>query len=566
MNEQNLQNLQLLESPNARYLGRRVIRSPQSSPEPFSRTGSMNRLSFTPSSRVARKLLIDDNDDNNINSNQQQKSQIINNNNDNNNNDNAFIDNNDKNIAANQTTKPILSNSMDEDEEIFNQDYANSMQQALNFSTRRSFGDRFIPSRTNFDVDVSNYNLRRDDALANGNLDTSPAKEEYKRTLSVQLFGAGSRNNVLPTQRRHSSGEPLRSAAVPGVPLLDAQTRSRARAPQRKCHRTIARTPLRILDAPHMLEDYYLNLLDWSKTNILAVALNQAVYLWNAQSGAITKLVELRTPDSYIASLKWSAQGDCLAVGTSESDVQLWDVTALKRVRSLDSHQGRVSVLAWHQGTLASGSRDALVQTHDPRVDSHVTATLAKHTQEVCGLSYSSEGQLASGGNDNLLCIWDPHRTGTPRHTFTHHQAAVKGIAWCPWQQNLLASGGGTADRTIRFWDTSTGACLNSVDTKSQVCSIIWSPHYRELVSSHGFSQNQLILWKYNSMVKVCELTGHTSRVLHMALSPDGETVVSASGDETLRFWKLFERRRAHDSKRNARVRSSLSLPSITLR
>jgi hypothetical protein len=108
---------------------------------------------------------------------------------------------------------------------------------------------------------------------------------------------------------------------------------------------------------------------------------------------------------------------------------------------------------------------------------------------------------------------------------------------------------GGTADRTLRFWDTSTGACLNSIDTKSQVsfeaqtietkppartntnqqqqvCSVLWSPHYRELVSSHGYSQNQLCVWKYPSMTKVCELTGHSSRVLHMAMSPDGETGV----------------------------------------
>jgi hypothetical protein len=39
----------------------------------------------------------------------------------------------------------------------------------------------------------------------------------------------------------------------------------------------------------------------------------------------------------------------------------------------------------------------------------------------------------------------------------------------------------------------------------------------------------------------VAELTGHTSRVLHMAMSPDGSTVVSAAGDETLRFWKIFD-------------------------
>lgn len=41
-------------------------------------------------------------------------------------------------------------------------------------------------------------------------------------------------------------------------------------------------------------------------------------------------------------------------------------------------------------------------------------------------------------------------------------------------------------------------------------------------------------------MVKVAEFTGHTSRVLHLAQSPDGTTVVSGAADETLRFWRVF--------------------------
>ena len=41
-------------------------------------------------------------------------------------------------------------------------------------------------------------------------------------------------------------------------------------------------------------------------------------------------------------------------------------------------------------------------------------------------------------------------------------------------------------------------------------------------------------------MQKVTELTGHKERVLHMATSPDGTTVVSAGADETLRFWRVF--------------------------
>ena len=50
-----------------------------------------------------------------------------------------------------------------------------------------------------------------------------------------------------------------------------------------------------------------------------------------------------------------------------------------------------------------------------------------------------------------------------------------------------------------------------------------------------------MTVWKYPSLAKVGELTGHTARVLHLALSPDGQTVASAAADETLRFWKLFE-------------------------
>lgn len=54
-------------------------------------------------------------------------------------------------------------------------------------------------------------------------------------------------------------------------------------------------------------------------------------------------------------------------------------------------------------------------------------------------------------------------------HRMTAHTAAVKALAWCPFQANLLASGGGTADRSIKFWNTHTGALLNSIDTGSQV-------------------------------------------------------------------------------------------------
>ena len=87
-----------------------------------------------------------------------------------------------------------------------------------------------------------------------------------------------------------------------------------------------------------------------------------------------------------------------------------------------------------------------------------------------------------------------------------------------------------------------TGACVNSVDTGSQVCSLLWAPNgEKELLSAHGYSENQLTLWKYPTMTRTAELTGHTQRVLHMAASADGTSVCSAGADETMRFWKIWD-------------------------
>ena len=96
---------------------------------------------------------------------------------------------------------------------------------------------------------------------------------------------------------------------------------------------------------------------------------------------------------------------------------------------------------------------------------------------------------------------------------------------------------------------------LNSVDTGSQVCALQWSPFEKELLSSHGYAENQLCLWKYPTMVKTKELKGHTSRVLHLATSPDGSMVCSAAADETLRFWNVF----GSEGKKNSVARDGIN-------
>jgi cell division cycle 20-like protein 1 (cofactor of APC complex) len=230
----------------------------------------------------------------------------------------------------------------------------------------------------------------------------------------------------------------------------------------------------------------------------------------------------------------------------------------------MTGHTARVGALAWNDHILTSGSRDRLIYHRDVRQPDQFIRKLAGHRQEVCGLKWNHEdGQLASGGNDNMLMVWEK-LNAEPTYKWKEHQAAVKAIAWSPHQRGLLASGGGTADRCIKFWNTLispyASSSINrtsnidpttppnltkSVDTGSQVCNLAWSINSNELVSTHGYSQNQIVVWKYPSMQQVVSLTGHTFRVLYLAMSPDGQVIVTGAGDETLRFWNAFKKRPA---------------------
>jgi hypothetical protein len=59
----------------------------------------------------------------------------------------------------------------------------------------------------------------------------------------------------------------------------------------------------RTLDAPDLLDDYCLNLLDWGSGNVLSIALGNMVYLWDASSGSTSELVTIGEDDGLSLAL-----------------------------------------------------------------------------------------------------------------------------------------------------------------------------------------------------------------------------------------------------------------------
>ena len=369
---------------------------------------------------------------------------------------------------------------------------------------------------------LEGLNLEDNDSDAKSYSKPAPDALAYQSSLA-SACGVSLNTRILAFKPAPpESSKPIDLRAQYNRPLKPANAASA------QFRRRVLTAPERVLDAPGLVDDYYLNLLDWSSGNQVAIGLERNVYVWSAESGTVSSLLET-SPDTYISSVKWSGDGAYVGVGLGSGEVQIWDVEEGTKLRSMHGHDTRVGVMGWNKHILSTGARSGLIYNHDVRVAQHKVAELVSHTSEVCGLEWRSDGaQLASGGNDNLISIWDARSLDAPKFQKTNHKAAVKALSWCPWQPNLLATGGGSYDRHIHFWNTTTGARTNSIDTGSQVTSLRWSNHYREIVSSSGFPDNSLSIWSYPTLVRNVEIPAHETRVLHSCLSPDGQMLATA--------------------------------------
>uniref|UniRef100_A0A8C8ZU39 Cell division cycle 20B n=1 Tax=Prolemur simus TaxID=1328070 RepID=A0A8C8ZU39_PROSS len=245
--------------------------------------------------------------------------------------------------------------------------------------------------------------------------------------------------------------------------------------------------------------DYYLNILDWSFQNLVAIALGSAVSIWNGENHKRTEIIDLSLTCNYISSVSWIKQGTCLAVGTSEGEVQLWDVVTKKRLRNMLGHLSVVGALSWNHCILSSGSRLGRVYHHDVRVAQHRVGTFC-HKQAVCSLKWSPDGRLLSSGcSDGLLTVWahDP--------------------------------GAGAQGQPLTVIPQSTSV---------KICSLIWLPKTKEIATGQGTPMNDVTLWTCPTLSRSGGFFGHRGRVLHLASSPDQTRVFSAAADGTASVWK----------------------------
>ena len=201
---------------------------------------------------------------------------------------------------------------------------------------KQHYSDRFIPSRRGMNLQDS-FALLPDQQPTKRDAPQEGAKDDNLDTYTMLL-----RSEFLgsePGARRTDELSPVNS---PQRNLFRYQTMRNSRADEnaayalspvgsdsqrvlcspRKAPRKISTVPYKVLDAPALQDDFYLNLVDWSSLNVLAVGLGTCVYLWSACTSKVTKLCDLGPEDS-VTSVSWTQRGTHLAVGTSVGEVRM---------------------------------------------------------------------------------------------------------------------------------------------------------------------------------------------------------------------------------------------------
>ena len=99
--------------------------------------------------------------------------------------------------------------------------------------------------------------------------------------------------------------------------------------------------------------------------------------------------------------------------------------------------------------------------------------------------------------------------------------------------------------KTIRIWNLETGKLINTLDTHSHwVLSVAISSNGQYLVSSS--IDKTVKLWSLKTTINLHTFTGHTSWVNVVKITPDNQTLISGSADKTIKLWNLEKKELVH--------------------
>ncbi|KAG6908934.1 hypothetical protein DXG01_002713 [Tephrocybe rancida] len=270
----------------------------------------------------------------------------------------------------------------------------------------------------------------------------------------------------------------------------------------------------------------------------LATGCNRTAQIYDTKTGAKTcVLVDEaagKAGDLYIRSVCFSPDGKYLATGAEDKQIRIWDIQK-KRIRNVfDGHQQEIYSLDFSADgrLIVSGSGDKTARIWDMEGGSSKVLTIndpdsLNNDAGVTSVAISPNGQfVAAGSLDTVVRIWDV-ATAQLVERLRGHKDSVYSVAFTPDGRGLVS---GSLDKTLKYWDVS-GLVSGGVKSRKE------GSNGAGPVNGPGASG--VVARKDGDKTSPCimNFTGHKDYVLSVAVSHDGQWVVSGSKDRGVQFW-----------------------------
>jgi WD40 repeat protein len=252
--------------------------------------------------------------------------------------------------------------------------------------------------------------------------------------------------------------------------------------------------------------------------------------IWDARSGESLRTISGVDSGAYCVAL--SADGRHIAAGCKDGALRVFGSDSGDLVRTLKGHRGYVRAVAFAPaGRLLSAAGDGriFVWGADDAKPEHV---LTGHRGGILALAVASDGhRCLSGGRDGTVRLWDLAR-GALVGTLTGHAGWVQGVAFLPDGERAVSV---ARDEFLIAWDLQGMREQSRTVLPASGTAVTVAPDGARVYA--GRTNGAVAVCALGSEMSVTVRKGHAQEVNGLALSLDGQTLITASGDSTLLVW-----------------------------
>ncbi len=257
----------------------------------------------------------------------------------------------------------------------------------------------------------------------------------------------------------------------------------------------------------------------------LATAGNDNVaILWNRASGTRTGIV-LKGHTSGVTDVSFSQNRQTIATASKDNSIKVWGSDGVL-IDTLRGHEGRVNSISFNQdgSLLASAANEKTVRVW--QVINSSARIISQFSDKAYRVSFSSNSQRIVGSSLSTIQTWDSNG----KRLSSWSDSPTYAVAFDP-TGNIVTSNG----NDLKVW-TQTGQLLKLIKAHSQpILSITIAPDGQEMLTA---SVDQTVkFWKYPATKPFQTIKAHNAPIYSVRYSPNGRQFATASLDGTVKIW-----------------------------